>query len=54
MAKAKLYGMPRKGIPNNRCLDKHWKSKQERNTNYGKPKQSKHFADGAGRNPGAC
>lgn len=41
MAKAKLYGMPSKGIPNNRCLDKHWKSKQERNTNYGKQKQSK-------------
>ena len=53
MAKAKLYGMPHKGIANNRRFDKHWKSKQERNTKYG-TKQSKHLADGKGRNPGTC
>lgn len=48
MSKARMYGMPRKGIPNKRCYDKHWK--QERNVKNG-TKQDKHFADGQRRYP---
>lgn len=48
MSKAKMYGMPRKGIPNKRCYDRHWK--QERNGKNG-TKQDKHFADGERRHP---
>lgn len=48
MSKAKLYGMPRKGIPNKRCFDKHWK--QERTLKNG-TKQDKYSANGPGRYP---
>ena len=46
MAKAKLYGIPRKGIPNNRRLCLRWKIKNERNTKYDARKQNKHPANG--------
>lgn len=49
MSKAKTYGMPRKGIPNKRCVDKHWKN--ERNGKNG-IKQNKYSPNGAGRYPG--
>lgn len=40
MAKARMYGMPRKGIPNKRCFDKHWKNERngkQRKTPPGMP-----------------
>lgn len=49
MSKARMYGMPRKGIPNKRCSDKHWK--QERTLKNG-TKQDKHSANGERRYPG--
>lgn len=48
MSKAKLLGMPRKGLPNNRCHDRHWKN-NERNTKYGK--DNKYLTNGARRYP---
>lgn len=48
MSKARIYGMPRKGIPNKRCCDKHWKN--EKNVKNG-TKQDKHFANGQRRYP---
>lgn len=49
MAKAKMYGMPRKGIPNKRCFDKHWK--QERTLKNG-TKQDKYSPNGQRRDSG--
>ena len=47
MAKARMYGMTRKGIPNKRCLDRHWK--HERNGKNG-TKQNKYSQNGKQRN----
>lgn len=52
MAKAKMYGIPRRGIPNNRCFDKRWKNKNERNTKYDARKQNKYPANGPGCDSG--
>ena len=46
MSKAKMYGIPRKGIPNNRRFDQRWKTKNERNTKYDARKQNKYPANG--------
>lgn len=48
MSKARMYGMPRKGISNKRRIDKRWN--KERNVKNG-TKQDKHFADGQRRYP---